>query len=285
MAIKHVSVIGSGLMGTGIAQVAALSGYEVTLLDISTQQLEKAMQNISKSLDKFVEKGKATPKQKEETLKRLKTTTEIKDLKNSDLVIEAASENVNVKLDLFKKLDEVCQPQAILTSNTSSISITRIAGVTKRPTKIAGMHFMNPVPLMKLVEGIRGLQTSNETFQIVKDVCEKMGKTFIEAKDSPAFVVNRILVPMLNEAIFALQEGLATKEDIDTAMKLGCNFPMGPFELLDYVGLDTALSIMEVMFQDTKDSKYRPCPLLRKYVEAGYMGRKSGRGFYEYPSV
>jgi 3-hydroxybutyryl-CoA dehydrogenase len=282
MEIKNVGVIGSGLMGSGIAQVAASTGYHVTLLDISEEQLTKAQAKISKSLDKFVQKEKITASQRDETLKRLKTTTQMKDLSNCDFVIEAASEKVQVKLDLFKKLDEICADHTILVTNTSSISITKVAASTKRPEKVAGMHFMNPVPIMKLVEGIKGLRTSDETFTQVKALCSKMGKTFVESKDSPAFVVNRILVPMLNEAIFALQEGLATKEDIDTAMKLGCNFPMGPFELLDFVGLDTAQSILEVMYRDTGDSKYRPCPLLKKYVEAGYHGRKSGRGFYEY---
>ena len=282
MEIKTIGVVGSGIMGSGIAQVAAMSDFDTLLLDLDATQLQKALDTITASLDKFVQKEKITKDKKTQTLKRLKTTTKIEDFKSVDFVIEAVSENPKVKLELFRKLDQVCRPEVMLVSNTSSIPITQLASVTSRPDKVAGMHFMNPVPLMKLIEGIRGFRTSDATFASLKKLSSQMGKTLIEAKDSPAFVVNRILVPMLNEAVFALQEGLATKEDIDTAMKLGCNFPMGPFELLDYVGLDTALSIMEVMCEETGDSKYRPCTLLRKYVEAGFHGRKNGKGFYEY---
>lgn len=280
--IQRIGVAGAGLMGSGIAQVVAFHGFEVSLFDIQKLQLQKALEGIQASLDRFLKKKEITQSQRTETLKRIKTTDKIEAFSKVDFVIEAATENPKVKLELFQKLDTVCKPEVILASNTSSIPITKIAAATSRPTQVAGMHFMNPVPLMKLVEGIRGIQTSDHTFNIIRKISEKIGKTFIEAKDSPAFVVNRILVPMLNEAVFALQEGLASKEDIDTAMKLGCRFPMGPFELLDYVGLDTALSIMEVMYQETGDSKYRPCLLLRKYVDAGYYGRKSGKGFYEY---
>jgi len=280
--LKTVGVAGSGLMGSGIAQVAAMSGYEVLLLDVSKAQLEKAVSSMTSSLEKLVQKEKISENQKTETLKRIKITTDMKTFSTADLVVEAATENPKVKLELFRQLDQICGARTILVSNTSSIPITRLAAVTARPDKVAGMHFMNPVPLMKLVEGIRGFKTSDATFEVVRKFAESMGKTFIESKDSPAFVVNRILVPMLNEAVFALQEGLATQEDMDTAMKLGCNFPMGPFELLDYVGLDTALAIMEVMHQETGDSKYRPCTLLRKYVEAGHYGRKNGKGFYDY---
>ena len=282
MGIKHVGVVGAGIMGSGIAQVVAQSGLDVGLVDLDTARIEKGMKSIQASLDRLVKKEKMTSQEAAEVVKKIKTSTDLTLFAKADIVIEAATENPEIKLALFRKLDTICPAHTILASNTSSISITKIASVTKRPEKVAGMHFMNPVPLMKLVEGIRGLRTSDETFQAVRALSEKMGKRFIEAKDSPAFVVNRILVPMLNEAVFALQEGLASKEDIDTAMKLGCNFPMGPFELLDYVGLDTALSIMEVMYEETKDSKYRPCPLLRKYVEAGFYGRKNGKGFYEY---
>lgn len=282
MSAKTVGVVGSGLMGSGIAQVAAATGYDVLLLDVEQSRLDTALKKIGASLDKFVKKEKITQKERDEILGRIQTTTDIKTFSNTDFVIEAATENPKVKLELFRQLDEICKPNAILVSNTSSIPITQIAAVTKRPDKIAGMHFMNPVPLMKLVEGIKAVQTSDATFKEVRNLAEKMGKTFIESKDSPAFVVNRILLPMLNEAVFALQEGLATKEDIDTAMKLGCNFPMGPFELLDYVGLDTALAILEVMQKETGDSKYRACTLLKKYVEAGRLGRKTGRGFYDY---
>lgn len=282
MDIRTVGVVGSGLMGSGISQVAAQSGFNVILYDIDQKALDKGLSSIHSSLDRLVKKGIFTEPQKENILKKIKTIIDIKDLSSVDFLVEAATENAQVKLNLFKKLDQVCKKETILASNTSSIPITQLGAVTKKPEKVVGMHFMNPVPLMKLVEGIRGEKTSNETFKIAQDVAKKMGKTWISAKDSPAFVVNRILVPMLNEAVQALEEGLATKEDIDTAMKLGCNFPMGPFELLDYVGIDTALSIMEIMEKGFKDPKYRPSALLRKYVEAGHMGRKSGKGFYEY---
>lgn len=281
MKVTHFGVIGAGSMGNGIAQVAAQTGFQVVLFDVAGAQLERAMATIQKSLAKLQEKGKLQDPPAT-VAARLKTTTRLEDLKNCQFVVEAATENREIKFKLFRDLDEILAKDALLLSNTSSISITEIAGKTKRPDKVAGMHFMNPVPLMKLVEGIRGMQTSDDTFKLVRQVAEQMGKTFIEAKDAPGFAVNRILMPMINEAFFALQEGLATPQDIDEAMKLGCGFPMGPLALADYVGLDICLAVIEVLHKDLGDSKYRPCPLLRKYVEAGWMGKKSGRGVYAY---
>jgi 3-hydroxybutyryl-CoA dehydrogenase len=268
-------------MGNGIAQVGAQAGYQVVLFDIADAQLEKARGTIRKSLAKLQEKGKLA-ESPDAVFGRIKTTTRFEELKPVDFLIEAATENREVKFKLFRDLDAMLAPEAILASNTSSIPITDIGRVTKRPEKVVGMHFMNPVPLMTLVEGIRAMATSDETFRITREVAEKMGKVFIEAKDSPGFAVNRILMPMINEAFFALQEGLASAKDIDQAMKLGCNFPMGPLELADFVGLDTTLFVIEILHRDLGDSKYRPCPLLRKYVAAGWYGRKTGRGVYVY---
>jgi 3-hydroxybutyryl-CoA dehydrogenase len=282
MNIKSIGVIGSGQMGRGIAQVAAMSGFDVTLFDISEDALNFALDFIKKQLDKGVTKQKWDQNFVNETLSRISGTLNMNDFSDSDLIVEAATENKAIKLDIFKKIDEIAKPEALLASNTSSISITEIAAVTKRADQVAGMHFMNPVPVMKLVEGIRGLETSEETFKAVEEAAVKMGKVFVKAKDMPGFAVNRILMPMINEAVYALYEGIASVEDIDQAMKLGTNQPMGPLTLADFIGLDTCLAIMEVLFDGLSDTKYRPCPLLKQYVAAGRLGRKNGRGFYEY---
>jgi 3-hydroxybutyryl-CoA dehydrogenase len=281
--IRTLGVVGAGQMGNGIAQVAASFGLNVIISDISEASLTKGMATIGSSLDRLIKKGTMTEDQKKDVLGRIKTAVGMQALTEADFVVEAATENIDLKLKIFKELDQIVKPGAILASNTSSISITKIAAATKRPDKVAGMHFMNPVPLMKLVEGIRGLQTSDETFQTVKALTEKMDKVFVESvKDMPGFIVNRILMPMLNEAVYTLHEGIAQPEAIDNAMKLGTNQPMGPLTLADFIGLDTCLAIMNVLHEGLGDSKYRPCPLLVKYVEAGWLGRKSGRGFYKY---
>ncbi|MBY0412591.1 MAG: 3-hydroxybutyryl-CoA dehydrogenase [Bdellovibrionales bacterium] len=280
--VQSIGIVGAGQMGRGIAQVAAMSGYSVLIYDVSPEGLKKGVDFIEAQLKKGVEKAKWENAFVEKTMKAISTVTEMTGLKNCDLLIEAATENKAIKFDIFKKLDEVAKAGAILATNTSSISITEIAAVTKRPQLVAGMHFMNPVPVMKLVEGIRGLETTDETFNTVAAVSEKMGKVFVRANDVPGFAVNRILMPMINEAVYALYEGVASAPDIDQAMKLGTNQPMGPLELADFIGLDTCLAIMNVLHEGLGDTKYRPCPLLKKYVLAGRMGKKSGRGFYEY---
>jgi len=282
MSMNKVMVIGAGQMGSGIAQVCAQAGYDVLLNDLNEEALNKGMKNIEKHLSRSVEKERLTSEEKEATLNRLKASTELEDAADRDIVIEAVVENMDIKTEVFKKLDDIIPKEAILATNTSSLPITEIAAVTKRPDKVIGMHYMNPVPVMKLVEVIRGLQTSDVTFETVRDMADKLNKTSVEVNDAPAFVANRILMPMINEAIFTVYEGVASPEDVDTVMKLGMNHPMGPLTLADFIGLDTCLSIMEVLHDGFGDSKYRPCPLLRKYVKAGWLGKKSGRGFFQY---
>lgn len=279
--INTVGVIGAGQMGSGIAQVSAMTGLKTIVWDLNQESLAKAIKSIAGFLDKMVEKGKLTAAQAESAKGNLHPVKTLKDLADCDLVVEAATENFDIKAKIFAELDSVTKPSAILTSNTSSISITKIAATTKRPSQVMGMHFMNPVPLMKLVELIRGIQTSDVTFKAVQEMVQKMGKTGVEAKDSPGFTVNRVLMPMINEAIFLLQEGTKPK-DIDDGMVLGTNQPMGPLALADLIGLDTCLFIMQVLHRELGEDKYRPCPLLVKYVEAGWFGRKTKKGFYTY---
>ena len=283
--ISSLGVVGAGQMGNGIAQVASASGLNVVMVDVSSASLERGMKTIAGSCDRLIKKEKMTEAEKTQLLGRIKTATETWALADCDMVVEAATENIDLKLKIFADLDQKVKPGAILCTNTSSISITKIAAATKRPEKVAGMHFMNPVPLMQLVEGIRGLQTSAETFKTVAGLAEKMGKTFIEGRDMPGFIVNRILMPMINEAFYALYEGIAEPKGIDEAMKLGTNQPMGPLTLADFIGLDTCLAIMNVLHDGLGDSKYRACPLLVKYVEAGWLGRKTGRGVYSYETA
>ena len=277
-----IGVVGAGTMGNGIAQVAARAGYEVVLRDVSDDLLRRGMQAVERSLRRDVEKGRLGEEEKLTIVGRIRPTTGLSEFEGAAFVVEAITENLEAKREVFRALDAVAGPEAVLASNTSSISITKLGAATRRPDKVIGMHFMNPVPVMKLVEVIRGIATSDETWARTRALAERMGKTALECNDSPGFVSNRVLMPMINEAVFALHEGVATRESIDGIMKLGMNHPMGPLTLADFIGLDVCLAILEVLHAELGDPKYRPCPLLRKYVDAGWLGRKSGRGFYEY---
>ncbi|RMG46507.1 MAG: 3-hydroxybutyryl-CoA dehydrogenase [Acidobacteria bacterium] len=282
--IKTVGIVGAGTMGSGIAQVAARAGFRILLCDVAAEALTRAMQTIDRGLSREVSKQRLTEEEKRRVLERIRTTPEVTSLSDADFVVEAVVEDVEIKRGVFRQLDEITRPEVILATNTSSISITKLGAATRRPEKVIGMHFMNPVPIMKLVEIIRGMATSEATLATVKAMAEKLGKRPVEVGDAPGFVSNRILMPMINEAIFALYEGIGTVEAIDEVMKLGMNHPMGPLQLADFIGLDVCLAIMNVLYEGFKDPKYRPCPLLQRYVDAGWLGLKTGRGFYIYES-
>jgi len=282
MDIGTIGIVGAGQMGSGIAQVAAQAGFDLLLNDISEAVITRGLANLTASLDRVVARGKMEREQRDNILSRIKPALSFDDFRRADFIIEAATENAPLKIEIFKQLNAACRPEVILASNTSSISITRLGTASGRPDKVIGMHFMNPPPVMRLVEIVRGLATAPETYECAKSLAERMGKATMVAEDSPGFVVNRVLLPMINEAIYAIYEGIGAVEDVDMAMKLGTNQPMGPLELADLIGLDTCLAIMEVMQDVLGDDKYRPCPLLKKYVDAGYLGRKSGRGFHRY---
>tara|TARA_B100000745_G_scaffold102010_1_gene65197 strand:- start:2929 stop:3783 length:855 start_codon:yes stop_codon:yes gene_type:complete len=282
MATRTIGLVGAGTMGSGIAQAGALSGYDVTMQDISDEQVAKGVKGITKSLARLTARDKISNADQSSALARIKGTTSLDDLAECDVVIEAATENMDLKIAVFAQLDALCKSDTILASNTSSLSITRLAAATRRPDRVIGLHFFNPVPIMKLVEIVRALQTSDETFTEMDTLTRQLGKEPVSVQDSPGFVVNRMLVPMINEAIFVLHEGLASAEEIDTAMKLGANHPIGPLALADMIGIDVCLFVMEILHNDFADSKFRPCPLLKKMVNAGYLGRKSGRGFFDY---
>ncbi|HOP69012.1 MAG: 3-hydroxybutyryl-CoA dehydrogenase [Dethiobacteria bacterium] len=280
--MKTIGVVGAGTMGSGIAQVAAAAGFSVIMHDLEDRFVQRGLGTIKKNLDRAVEKGKQSREEADALLGRLRGTVRLEELQEAEVVIEAVVENMEVKKELYARLDQICKPEAVLASNTSGLSITEMASVTKRPWQVVGMHFFNPVPVMKLVEVIKGNDTSPETFELVMDLARKLGKEPIAVNEAPLFAVNRILVPMINEAVFVLMEGVASAEDIDRGMVLGCNHPIGPLALADLVGLDVLLAVMETLYRETGDSKYRPCPLLRKLVRAGHLGRKTGRGFYTY---
>jgi 3-hydroxybutyryl-CoA dehydrogenase len=282
MQISNIGIVGAGTMGSGISQVAALTGYDIVMQDVSDEATSRGLGTIDKSLQRLVDREKITADAKDAAIRKIRTTTDLSDLADCDLVIEAATENMDLKLDLFEEIDKVSHPETIIASNTSSLSLTKLASVSNRPDKVIGMHFFNPVPMMALVEIIRALQTSDDTFTRVDELTRELGKTPVSVKDSPGFVVNRMLVPMINEAVFILYEGIASADEIDAAMKLGAGHPMGPLALADMIGIDVCLYVMNILLEEFGDSKFRPSPLLKQMVDAGYLGRKSGKGFFDY---